>query len=364
VAAARDTEDVRVAQEPMPEELEPRRLRRRLIELALLGVATGAVVTALPGLGHLRDRLGDANGWFVALTALLELASCLSYLVVFRDVFCPRMARGFAYNLAMAEQATNVLVPTGGAGGLALGAWALRQGGMSTEYIGRRSVAFFIFTSIPNFTVAAIGGALLALHVLPGHGPLVPTVVLASLAALGMVLVAALPRLLGWIDLMKEGGRIRRAFRASVVTLADGVRDTGGLLHPLRVRATAGSLGYMGFDVAALAAAFAAFGSPPQFGSLLFAYVIGQLGGLIPLPGGIGGTDGGLIGALVLYDTPLAHAAAAVLVYRAFQLGMPALLGAVAFTRLRKTLAGSSRPAELCAPLAEPLPVVSLKGGG
>ena len=352
--------DQRVADVPMPEELEPKHIRRRVAELLLLGIATGAVVTALPGLGDLRQRFADADGGFVALAGVFEIASCLSYVLVFRDVFCPRMSWGFSYNLAFAEQATNVLLPTGGAGGLALGAWALRQGGMATEYIGRRSVAFFIFTSIPNFACAALGGALLALHVLPGHAPLAPTIVLATLAAVGMLLVAALPKVLTWVRVGEGGGRLRRALRGSAMTLADGVRDTGALFRPLRPRSALGSAGYMGFDVAALAAAFAAFGSPPQFGSLLFAYVIGQLGGLIPLPGGIGGTDGGLIGALVLYGSPLSEAAAAVLAYRAFQLGIPAVLGAIAFSRLRRELARATQPAAMCAPLAEPLPVMSL----
>ena len=43
------------------------------------------------------------------------------------------------------------------------------------------------------------------------------------------------------------------------------------------------------FDVAALAAAFAAFGTVPPLAAFLFAYVIGQLGGLIPLRRSIGG---------------------------------------------------------------------------
>ena len=30
-------------------------------------------------------------------------------------------------------------------------------------------------------------------------------------------------------------------------------------------------------------------------------YLIGQLGGLLPLPGGIGGIDGGLLGTLVVF---------------------------------------------------------------
>ena len=52
---------------------------------------------------------------------------------------------------------------------------------------------------------------------------------------------------------------------------------------------------------------------------LLFAYAAGQLAGrLVPLPGGIGGVEGGMLGALTLTLTGTASvaAAAAVIVYR------------------------------------------------
>lgn len=49
-----------------------------------------------------------------------------------------------------------------------------------------------------------------------------------------------------------------------------------------------------------------------------------------------------MIAALVLYGTPLAPAVAAVLAYRAFQLGLPALLGALAMLRLPGVLRGVS----------------------
>jgi uncharacterized membrane protein YbhN (UPF0104 family) len=329
-----------------------------VLQLALLGLAVAALVTALPGLGGIRQRFTHADPAFIVLAGLSELASCLFFVLAFRDVFCRRLPWAFSYNLALAEQATNVLVPTGGAGGLALGAWVLRQAGMPTAYIGRRSVAFFVFTSIPNFACAALGGALLTVHVLPGNAPTAPTVALASLAAAAIVLVALLPRFLDRVQPRPEVGRIQRGLRGSAATLAAGVRDTGPLLRPIRPVACVGAIGYFGFDVLALAAAFAAFGPAPQLGPLVFAYVIGQLGGLIPLPGGIGGTDGALVGALVVYGTPLPQAAAAVLAYRAFQLGLPSLLGVIAFTRVRRTLARSATPAALCAPLAEPLPVV------
>ena len=140
------------------------------------------------------------------------------------------------------------------------------------------------------------------------------------------------------------------------------MRDIGLLLRSRDPLIPAGAIGYMAFDVAALAVSFHAFGDVPSIGPFLFAYVVGQLGGLIPIPGGIGGTDGGLIGALVLCGTPLAQAAAAVLAYRAFQLGIPALLGTIGFVQLRRTLAREPAPAALCHPMAEPVEVEVVRG--
>jgi uncharacterized membrane protein YbhN (UPF0104 family) len=110
------------------------------------------------------------------------------------------MSWRFSYQLGMAEQATNVLLPTGGAGGLALGAWALRQGGMAAEHIGRRSVAFFVLTSIPNFACAAVLGPLLLMGLFSGHVAVLPTVILSCLAWGSAAVIAALPRLLGRTD--------------------------------------------------------------------------------------------------------------------------------------------------------------------
>ena len=288
---------------------------------------------------------------------MLKLGSCLSNVVAFRDVFCPRMRWRFSSQLALAEQATNVLVPTGGAGGLALGVWALRQGGMSTEYIARRSIAFFVLTSIPNFAFAAVLGPLLLTGWFAGQIPVVLTLILSIAAWLVALLVAVLPRMLARIDPDKSRGAVLGRLRGAAVALEYGIRDTGQLLRSGQWQAIAGAVGYLVFDIAALIAGFAAFGAGLPLAPLIFAYVIGQLGGLIPLPAGIGGTDGGLIGALVLYGSSLPQAAAAVLAYRLFQLGVPAVLGSVAFIRLRRTLSLSSAPAAACAPLADPIPV-------
>ena len=90
-----------------------------------------------------------------------------------------------------------------------------------------------------------------------------------------------------------------------------GIADTGELFRTGRWQAILGAVGYLGFDIAAMVTAFAATGGVPDLPLIIFAYTIGQLGGIIPIPGGIGGTDGGLIGAAVLYGASLSQATAA-----------------------------------------------------
>jgi uncharacterized protein (TIRG00374 family) len=109
----------------------------------------------------------------------------------------------------------------------------------------------------------------------------------------------------------------------------------------------AGAIGYWAWDNAVLWATFHGFGFSPPIAVILLGYLIGQLGGLLPLPGGLGGIDGGLIGTLIVYGTAAAATAAAVLVYRVILFWLPLLLGAVAFISLRRGLNRPDRP-ELC----------------
>lgn len=307
--------------EALPEELRSGRLLRRIGGLAILGLVIALLVTTLPGLDDVRRRFAHVQpAWLVALVTL-EVASCLSYVIAFRSVFCTNLGWRFSYQVGLAEQATNVLLPAGGAGGLALGAWVLRQGGMGGERIARRSVAFFVLTSAPNFLCAATFGFVVAAAGSPGPAPLFLTLVLAVLATAAIVIVASSPwilRRLARTPAAAESGastirRARALVRRGALSVGAGVQAAGVLLRKRQPGAVVGSVGYMAFDVAALAAAFTALGSLPPLTVFVFAYVIGQLGGLIPLPGGVGGTDGGLVAALTLYGTPLAESTAAVL---------------------------------------------------
>jgi uncharacterized membrane protein YbhN (UPF0104 family) len=74
------------------------------------------------------------------------------------------------------------------------------------------------------------------------------------------------------------------------------------------------------------------------------AYLVGMLGNELPLPGGVGGVEAGLIGMLVLYGSHATTAAAGVLIYRALSLLIPGAIGAIAFLELRRLLRNAPPP--------------------
>ncbi len=353
----------------LPDELDARHLLIRVAEIAAVIAVVVIAISALPGLDDVRSRLAGAALAGVVAAALAEVGSCFGYLLAFRSTFCAGMSWRLSYDIAMAEQAANTLLPAGGAGGLALGVWALRQAGMPTGHIGRRTVAFFVITSAANFFALILVGIGVFAGIVPGRGSAWLTLVPALITALGVLLVGLSPRLLRALgkrgadaDPHRWTGRARLALRAGLTAGADGVDQAIVLLRSHSVGAIAGSFSYMAFDIAALGFAFAAVGPVPTFGVLVLGYLIGQLGNLIPVPGGIGGTEGALIGVFALYGVNLTVATAAVLLYRLFQLLVPAALGVPAFVLLRRRLARSDRPALICAPLG--LDVVKLPARG
>jgi len=152
------------------------------------------------------------------------------------------------------------------------------------------------------------------------------------------------------------------AVRLAVV---DGTGEARQILRSGHLGVIAGAIGYWLFDNAVLWATFHAFGASPPLMVILLGYLIGQLGGLLPIPGGVGGIDGGLIGTLIVYGAPAAATAAAVLAYRIILFWLPLIVGGVAFEGLRRDMPTHGEFAT-CAPAiarqsrSGALPVVSL----
>jgi uncharacterized protein (TIRG00374 family) len=105
-----------------------------------------------------------------------------------------------------------------------------------------------------------------------------------------------------------------------------------------RNAAVFGAFAYWGFQIATLWAAFQAFGESPSIAVVIMAFFVGMLGNLLPMPGGIGGVDGGMIGAFAAFHVDAGLAVVAVLVYRGFVFWLPTVPGLVAYIQLRRTV--------------------------
>ena len=159
---------------------------------------------------------------------------------------------------------------------------------MPADQVATRSVAFFLIKCAANFVAVAVVGVLLWLGVGPSLSPAL-TILPAALAVAVMVGVAALPLVLRRAS---GEGRAARAARG----LGRGVSEALRLLATGNPAIVLGSLGYWAFDNLVLWACFHAFGVTPALTVVLMGYLIGQLGGLLPIPGGLGGVEGGLRG--------------------------------------------------------------------
>src|SRR4051812_26995241 len=115
---------------PLPRGLDSRSLRRRGLQIAVvLGtVAAGAVLA--PGLGDIRRRLEGAQPGWLAVAVVLELLSCLSYVLMFRP-----------------------------------------KAGVPAHEVARRTVAFFVLKSAVNFVAVVVIGVAMWLGVGPQVSP-------------------------------------------------------------------------------------------------------------------------------------------------------------------------------------------------
>jgi len=323
------------------------------------------VLPKLLGLHETWNRIQHGNVWWFGMAFVLELCSFFGYIILFRGVFIRGQSRidwSESYQITMASLAATRLFAAAGAGGIALTAWAVRRSGMAARVVACRMVAFLALLYGVYMITLVIDGVGLYLGVIPGGGSFAITVVPAIFGAVVIVLflgISKLPRDLGrmvgpWAA--ERGWTARLAYRlaAASASAASGVRTAMDLLRE-RNPAVLGAMAWWGFDIAVLWACFHAFGASPPKGVIVMSYFVGMLANTLPLPGGIGGVDGGMIGAFTAFGVDVELSVVAVLAYRAFAFWLPTLPGAVAYLQLRRTVQRwETEPAAMLRGASEP----------
>jgi uncharacterized protein (TIRG00374 family) len=327
--------------------------RGRLVAGVIFIVSTAAflyfVLPKLLGLQETWNRIQNGNIWWLALAAVLEVCSFLGYIALFRAVFVrgeSRIGWRESYEITMAGLAATRLFAAGGAGGIALTAWALRRSGLEPRIAACRLIAFTVMLYAVFMASLVIAGLGLYFGVFPAaSAPFAITVVPAIFGATVITIFLAASLLPGdferlvarWTGGAGRLGRLARQLATAPAAAASGTRTAIALVRSKNPYVL-GAVAWWAFDISVLWACFHAFGASPPKAVIVMSYFVGMFGNTLPLPGGIGGVDGGMIGAFSAFGVNVEVAVVAVLAYRVFSFWLPTLPGAVAYLQLRKTV--------------------------
>lgn len=348
---------------------------RVLLVSALIVVALVGLYFLIPKLAGLRQtwgRLRRGDPLWLAAGGALELLSIAGYAILFRTVFgrgVPRIDWRVSLEIPLAGIAAIRLVAAAGAGGVAVTAWALGRAGMSAAVIACRMVASLVVQYSVYFGALIVCGLGLWSGVFSGGGSFAITILPAAFAAVLVVAILSLAlmppdveqRLGRFAGRPGKLGAVATQLAKAPAALGSGVRTAIDLVRQRRV-GLLGAVAYWGFDIAVLGVCFRAFGTTVAPAVLVVGYFLGTLGSLLPLPGGIGGVEGGMIGAFVAFGLPAGSSVIGVLAYRAISFWLPTLPGIVGYLALRSTVRrwraidsapGTSRPR----PAATPDPI-------
>ena len=330
-------------------DISARNLAGFAVFVVLAIVALYFLLPQVAGLEETWHRLEDGSPIWLGLAVVFTVGMFAGYVLLFQGVYA-RAAEGRltlreSYQVCMAGLAATRLFSAGGAGGIVLTAWAMRGAGPAPPRGGGQD------DLVPR-------PHLPRLHDLPGrvrlraalrrlprsrpvHDDRDPRHAGADRHRARALDRVRADRLRAPAADARAAPRPHRALAQRLATLpataSSGIRDA---LHHLRSKdpALLGAIAFWACQIAVLWACFEAFGQSPPLAVLVLGFFIGMLGNLLPLPGGIGGVDGGMIGAFAAFNVDTGLAVVAVLAYRAFTFWLPTVPGVIAYLQLRKTV--------------------------
>jgi uncharacterized membrane protein YbhN (UPF0104 family) len=329
--------------------------RKELLKhaLKLLGYAVFAylLLRLLPSLKHALHSLEHVKWQWLVGALALEVFSEMGYVMAWRAIVDPeglleRDGRGArtATRAAWAQLGGGIVLPGGSLTSIGVGAWILHHFGMPGKTIAERQFNLsFLNTAIDALALIVFG---LGLAIFEREHSLLLTLVPAAVAAFGIVAVLLIARRAATYAKQLEAEHPKIA--VSITSVATAVESTKqNLFHRSGFRAVLGAIGYLTFDALVLWTAFIAIHTHPlpSFAVVVMAYIIGALGGSLPLPAGIGAV-GGIAGMLIVYGVGHNAAIAAVVLYGAIGLLVPLAGGSISYLILRREFGPIATDAE------------------
>ncbi len=307
----------------------------------------------IAGLSETWERINRGDPYWLAVAVALECLSFGGYIILFRTVFVrgdSQIDWRESYQITMAGLVATRLFAAAGAGGIALTAWAVRRSGMPRRIVACRMVAFMVLLYGVFMSALVIFGVGLRTGVFHGGGSFAITIVPAIFGASAIAVFLAVSLLPDdferLVDRWTRGhrrlklARFARQLATVPASMATGVRTAIDLVFREPQWGALGAIAWWAFDIGVLWACFHAFGDEtPPIAVIVMSYYVGQIANVLPLPGGIGGVEGGMIGAFIAFDVSAGLAVVAVLAYRAFAFWLPTIPGAIAYLQLRRTVA-------------------------
>ena len=318
-------------------------LKRRALRLVGFLLVVYAVLKLIPALEQALQTLEHASWeWVLALLAF-EILSEAGFVFAWSQIVDPHnvlagegRGRRVDEHVAWAQLGGGLLLPGGSWGGMGLGGVILHRFGMPTKLIAERQLNLGFLNTVIDALALVVFGLGLATDVFAGEHRLVLTLLPAAVAGAGITAAVLIAPRVG-VRATRSQDRHKK-LASAITTLAAAVEDTKRLLFRRGGwTPVLGIVSYLMFDVLVLWCAFlAVHASPvPGFPIVIMAYVIGALGGSLPLPAAAG-TIGGMAGMLILYGVASHAALAAVLLHEAIGLLVPLTGGAIAYAILRR----------------------------
>jgi uncharacterized membrane protein YbhN (UPF0104 family) len=318
-------------------------LRKFALGLLVFGVLAFLLLRLVPSLAQALHNLERISWLWLAAALALETLSEIGYVIAWRQIVDPERVleqegrgRRLDTRLAWAQLGGGLLVPAGSFSGVGAGAVLLHRCGLPLKTVAEREFNLsFLNTAIDALALIAFG-VLLGLGIFAGRNDLTLTILPAVVAGAAIAAAILIAQRVDHLAAKLEGRRPRIA--AGIGTVARAVEDTNALVFGRGDwRSLFGALAYLFFDVLVLWTAFFALHahSVPAFAPVLMAYIIGALGGSLPLPAGLGAI-GGIGGCLILYGAGHNVAVGAAVIYGAIGLIVPFAGGLVAYLLLTR----------------------------